>query len=215
MVTHSRFWNDNGLLQAFVGSSNQSFWCFIHLAKIYVSFNSAWHPFRQTVTSTLTISPSSNCLASGMPWQITSCTNVCAAWFWDEMVVQRRRVSPSRNCSLMYDLIYIIRCYPWLDHSCCCIQRVAANPASMSQFCYLQDGIHTNTSKTADPTLQMHPKKWTIQTAVHWRSTNTRSKNPNPKPKFHGHAANPRLKMKQKEETSQTAEHWTSTINKQ
>jgi hypothetical protein len=91
----------------------------------------------------------------------------CAAWFWDEMVVQRRRVSPSRNCSLMYDLIYIIRCYPWLDHSCCCIQRVAANPASMSQFCYLQDGIHTNTSKTADPTLQMHPKKWTIQTAVH------------------------------------------------
>jgi hypothetical protein len=38
----------------------------------------------------------------------------CAAWFWDEMVVQRRRLSPSRNCSLIYDLVYLIRCYPCL-----------------------------------------------------------------------------------------------------
>jgi hypothetical protein len=41
-----------------------------------VALVSPWTPFRKIVTSRLTMSPSTSARSSGIPWQITSLTDV-------------------------------------------------------------------------------------------------------------------------------------------
>ena len=78
---------------------------------VKVSFRSPWYPPRNAVTSTLTMSPLCSSRASGMPWQMTSLTEVhtdCAEEGGGGKRVSSLRLAPP-NLPLLHPAIYPLR----------------------------------------------------------------------------------------------------------